>query len=251
MAKDNLFKDLSENIKIHSTMNYAKFSLLRCNRPIMKTHVERIANEMIRRDLTKENPIKVNTDYEVMDGQHRLEACNQLNIPVYYQFTEMEPIDIGLFNSMSEKWNYEQYLHYWIEHDVEDYKILGQYRRRYPYAISAFIHLLTGDYGKRLYDDFKNGTFVITQSLASIEEILRKITQLKEFNDSIYRTKSFMMTYAYDVLTHPDFDHDKFLKKLALVPTKFIRQTKKKDYLRMIEDIYNRNVSEPNYIRFY
>jgi len=50
-------------------------------------------------------------------------------------------------------------------------------------------------------------------------------------------------------LTHPDFNHDVFVHKVNLVPARFVKQENKRDYFRMIEDIYN--YKNPNQIRLF
>ena len=232
-------------------MNFEQFNFLECNRSIMPKHVKRLAQEIERKNLTKENPIKIDKEFNVLEGQHRLLACESMKIPVYYQFSEMTHQDIGKFNSLNEKWAYKDYLKYWSNQGVDDYKILGGFVKRYPYPISLFVYLLTGAQNNTVLGDFRNGMFKITQGLDFIEDILLKISELGKYNDVIYRHRGFIMVYAYDVMTHPDFEHKKFLHKVSVTPSLFIKQTNRKDYLRMIEEIYNRNNKHGLSLRLY
>ena len=77
---------------------------------------------------------------------------------------------------------------------------------------------------------------------------LQDLKQFKEYNDKIYRHRTFILGYI-DVLTHPDFDHNVFIHKITLVPARFVKQETRKDYFRMIEDIYN--YRNPNPIRLF
>ena len=68
--------------QIHETQNYNMFSLINGNRPIEKDRVKRLQKEIKQFGL--KNPILVTQDKGVLDGGHRLEACENLGIPVRY-----------------------------------------------------------------------------------------------------------------------------------------------------------------------
>ena len=86
--------------------------------------------------------------------------------------------------------------------------------------------------------DFKLGYFKVKQSISQVQEILDKITEFKQFDNKIFRHRTFVLTYI-DCLTHPDFDHDKLVHKVSVKPESFVKCESQIDYLRMIEDLYN------------
>jgi len=236
-----LFNEIEESYTIRSTMNYDQFKLVECNRPVTMKQVNHVMNEIMRVNLTKENPIKVSSDYEVLDGQHTLLACKKLEIPVYYMFTEMQKTDIGSFNSVGKAWGYADYLNFYVSQGHEQYKIFQTFVKRYPFAITTLITILTGNNTHAVFTDFKLGQLKISQSLDHIEDILSKIVDFKPHSESTFRHRAFIKAYTEQALTHPDFSHKKFLHKVELAPQLFTKQRNNKDYLRMIEDIYNRN----------
>ena len=69
-------------LKVMETMDYSLFSKFNGNRDVNKLHVNRIAKSMSEQFLIK--PIDVNEKHEVIDGQHRLEACKETGNPLYY-----------------------------------------------------------------------------------------------------------------------------------------------------------------------
>ena len=70
---------------ITSTNNYDQFVLLGNNRDVREGHVKAIMRSLEKNgNWTLRRPIDVNESFHVIDGQHRLEACTRLGIPVGY-----------------------------------------------------------------------------------------------------------------------------------------------------------------------
>lgn len=231
--------------KVYKTNNYDKFKFVASNRQVSLAHVREIMAEIQRIDLTSENPIKVTRSHEIMEGQHTFEACKELGIPVYYMYTKMTNSDIGQFNSVQKSWSYKAVLSHFCVEGYHDYKIMAGFAKRHPYPLSTLVILLSGENTKRVMNEFRRGEFKVAQSIDSVEQLLSKITEFKEYNDKIFRHRTFVLSYL-DVLTHPDFDHNVFVHKVSLVPARFIKQETQKEYFRMIEDIFNyRNQNNP------
>ena len=76
------FKSSRGITKVLYEKNYTKFTLLDDNRDINDVHVEALAKSMKKSGQLM--PIIVNENLEVLDGQHRLKACELLGLPVAY-----------------------------------------------------------------------------------------------------------------------------------------------------------------------
>jgi hypothetical protein len=232
------------NISIYKTNNYDMFKYIASNRVITENHVKEIMSEIQANNFLEENPVKVNKNHEIIEGQHTFQACVRLEIPVYYMYTKMTKKNIGRFNSSRKTWNMEDVLHHYCVEGVHDYKVLAGFRSRHPYPLSTLIYLLTGENSKRVLTEYRKGEFKIGQSLDTVEKLLDCIKEFKEYSDKIYRNRAFITSYI-DVLTHPDFKHDVFVHKVSLAPSKFTKQENKRDYFRMIEDVYNFKNNNP------
>ncbi len=77
---DKLKKVSPVNVVIRNTYDYGKFKLIGINRIVDKKHATTIAEAILFRNLLHLFPIIVNTDWEVMDGQHRLSAVKHIQI---------------------------------------------------------------------------------------------------------------------------------------------------------------------------
>ena len=73
---------------IKETKNYAIFKFRPENRPITEAHVRYMFNSLKVKNLLDRFPVLVNTEIEVIDGQHRIKACERFGIPVKYTMDE-------------------------------------------------------------------------------------------------------------------------------------------------------------------
>lgn len=240
--------DLSFIVPVFKTSDYNKFMFIESNRIIKPGKVSKLKNEIERNNLLIENEIKVIVSPSgkliIYDGQHRFAACMELGLPIYYRFSKMAIEDIGIFNSMPDKWSLEDSLHSYCMRDAHDYKVLAGFRKTYQYPLSTLIGILQGRHDKTMLDEFRMGDFKVTQELEFVHEVLSKIQEFKKYNDKIYRHRTFLRVYM-DLLTHPKFNHDTMIHKIEQIPIRFIFCTRVNDYLRMIEDIYNYNNRNP------
>lgn len=64
-----------------TTKNYNRFKTLRGSRELNMGAVMQMTEFAIL-------PIQVTTRYEIVEGNHRFEACRQLGLPINYEFVE-------------------------------------------------------------------------------------------------------------------------------------------------------------------
>ena len=228
--------------------DYNRFLLVESNRTIRPNKISNLRVEIERNDLTNENEIKVVLNDEnrliIVEGQHRFITCMDMKLPIYYRFSNMTLDDIGLVNSVQDKWSLNDSLHHYCNRGVHEYKVLAGFKKQYKYPISTLINVLSGRNDKTMLDEFRRGQFKVTQSLEFVHDVLGKIQEFRQFNDKIYRHRTFLSVYI-DLLTHPEFKHDILVRKIEQVPMRFIHCTRTNDYLRMIEDVYNYNNRNP------
>tara|TARA_R110000765_G_scaffold391805_1_gene484796 strand:+ start:348 stop:1094 length:747 start_codon:yes stop_codon:yes gene_type:complete len=228
----------------YESTDYGKFKFVEANRDLNEHHINEIIQEIENNDLRNESPVKVNKEFEIMEGQHTFAGCEREGLPVRYIFSRMTVDDIGRYNGAQRPWSSVQMLNHYCIRGFEHYLILNEFVKKYKYPISTLLVLLSGEHTKQLFKDYKFGKFVVKQSIAEVQTILDKVSEFKEFNDKVYRHKTFVLTYI-DCLTHPDFDHHKLVHKVSIIPEQFIKCDNQVDYLRMIEDVYNYRNQQP------
>ena len=218
--------------------DYGKFQFVGANRQLSEHHVSEVMEEITNKDLGAENPVKVDKKFNIMEGQHTAIAYQRLEMPIRYIFTKMTVDDIGRYNMARKSWALNDVLNHYCVRGFEDYKILYGFYKKYHYPVSTLIILLSGDNSKSALKEFKFGHIKVNQSISEVQEILDKISEFKQFGNNVFRHKTFVLTYI-DVLTHPDFRHDIMIHKTSIVTDRFKEQKTQRDYLLMLEDIYN------------
>ena len=68
--------------KYFEPTDYSKFKKARGNRPVDTAHVKQLKRLIAEKDLY--DPIRVNTNMEVIAGQHTLQARKELDLKVPY-----------------------------------------------------------------------------------------------------------------------------------------------------------------------
>ncbi len=93
--------------KIVQTTNYSLFNKAGFNRDVNDAHVAKLMKSIKDTGYIVEFPIIVDSNYTIVDGQHRFEACKRLGLPIYYtqakrEFTASDIINI---NSTQKSWS--------------------------------------------------------------------------------------------------------------------------------------------------
>ena len=75
---------------IHTTYDYDHFNYIRFNRPISPKNLSKLIELNKEKDRFHLFPIIIDQDYNIIDGQHRFEACKQLGKPIHYLIDRSE-----------------------------------------------------------------------------------------------------------------------------------------------------------------
>lgn len=128
--------------KISFTTNYGMFKRINSNREINKNHLRKLKAGIQAKNLLYLFPIVVNKDMEIVDGQHRLKASEELRLPIYYIIdNSITKADIAMVNSNRKGWSAKDYISFYAEEGKKPYKHL-QELLEYPITIMTGIKLL-------------------------------------------------------------------------------------------------------------
>lgn len=110
------------NIEVYETNDYSKFKFIPENRITVKSHIAKLVGSIDKVNLLLDFPIIVDNDFNVLDGQNRLEACIIKKIPVYYKFAKlMNKSHISIINTVSKKWIMEDFMHQYVKLGNKNY----------------------------------------------------------------------------------------------------------------------------------
>ncbi len=232
---------------VYKTTNYDMFGHFKGNRETNEAHIKNLMESLAEKQLPV--PIVVDEQFRVGDGQNRLEACRRLGVPVYYTIIPgMTLQDVKRLNSNVKTWSWQQHMESFIDLKYKDYITYKEFFNSYEINHTECMQLLLGNtsqrYGSRkgqktMARAFADGQFRIVQYDIAIKQA-NMITEVKPYFDG-YTHHHFIRALVHLFDKKQDvYNHDVFLKKLQKRTPKLMHQANRNDYLKNIEEIYNK-----------
>lgn len=255
---------------VKETSNYGLFKILNGNRPVSEIHVRKLMDSFITEGYLF-SPILVNKYFEVIDGQHRLEAAKRLKLPIYYiQDDNYSLNEVQILNSLNKVWTNVQYLDSFCELNLKPYMQIKEFLKYFPdFTLTAALMIISNssniekkraieglksDNPKRSGRDkevflrtFRQGKFEI-KDLQLAYENANKILMIKQYYDG-YARKHFVATMI-TLFKNNQFDFAEFLLKLKQQPTTLVHCANVEQYKLLIEKIYNFRRSKKINLRY-
>ena len=248
MSQQDLFNanNFKVEAQVFSTKNYDLFKILNGNRDVNLLHVERLKQSFAKHYLF--NPILVNNNFEIIDGQHRFTSAKSLGLTIYFIITNYGLKETQIFNTNSKNWKKEDYLDGYCKAGNSNYLTFRSFMNEFPdFTITGIETILSNLYGggkqtvllgKHAHArTFENGEFKVYDINYSYETIY-KIIDYKQYYVN-YSQTLFVRTLT-QLFKNNNYNHAKMLTKLS-IPNKFKLepQTNGEAYLTLLENIYN------------
>ncbi|WP_338400098.1 ParB N-terminal domain-containing protein [Clostridium perfringens] len=213
------------------------------NRNLNDRNFRKLLRSMTEKQLVI--PILVNGEFEIIDRQHRFEACKQLCYPVdYYIEKDYQIDDVKRANLISCNWNFDDYLNLNCRLRKPAYfefeKMKADYKLKTAQLLDIISYLNDKDYSK-IKMLFEDDSFEIDNSM----EIQRFLLSLNDFNffryyNSAKFTKAFLKLYI-----RSEYSHELMLKKIESQKHKFKKKQICNEYIGMlVNEIYSYGNSE-------
>lgn len=226
-----------------STKDYSIFKEFTSNREVDTKHVKQLVASIRSRNLLNVNPIVVDKSMRVVDGQHRLAAAQILGVEIFYIMEEITRKDISLLNSNQKNWNAMNYINFYTIEKVSSFMQLSSLINNYPeMAISALL-VLSNSESKRSLVQIKDGNL----DVLNIDHARKCGDLCRELH------RRFICEFVFDsrfplalsaALNAENFEMDTLIDKIESNPRAFVCCHTKKQYLEMIEEIFNRSLSK-------
>lgn len=235
---------------VYRTSKYDWFKISSKNRPVDKTHVNKLIKAIQKNNLLESRPITVSDDLTVIDGQHRLAAAKKLNIPIYYQITNLGIQDAPAINCSQKNWDSKDYMHSFSEMGNDNYTRVIEISKETHFSPNAIIKIISNMVGcGRSYKVFRDGKFEIDAEsvyqfkkiLLLIRSIIERIkTHPKYHNNYKYVSSTRGMDSLFSFLRNEldEKHHELFARKMYDFADKVYRCATIKDYHDMYMRIY-------------
>lgn len=235
---------------VFRTTDYNALKKLKGNRDIFEPRKKKIISS-IRENGWIRNPVVVNEKMEVIDGQGRTEALEELGMPVEYVVSVGATIDHCIALNLKQKnWGIFDFIKSYAAQGDEAMQMLERLILKYgDITISAILEVCTVG-GRRQPTDLVNGIksktikvydeFTCDEILQFVRECLRLIGRGKGRADTWAASLKL-------ICLSDDLDEKKFLKQLEKQSGSVQGVTTEKDALRQAEKIYNYGTSNKVY----
>lgn len=231
--------------EIYETKDYEVFTLIESNRPIYPAHLRRLVSAIKHNNKLQQNPIRVSPDGEVLDGQHRLEAAKELNLPIFYYIddSDTDVTDIVAENWTVKRWTLNDVINFWCANGKESFIKLREFLEKHPWmtapvAVAVLQGRKSNSYiNGRNRERFIMGEFEITdwQYATRFANAIGDFMKLIDFAND----RKFMAAISY-LLRLPDYDHERMIEQMERYGTDMERQVSQTEYLRTLEEVYNK-----------
>lgn len=164
LSKENKDESIT---KIYSTNNYDKFKFkpTHNNRyKISPTHVKSLVDSITKVGYMPSNPILINKDFEILDGQTRFLACKVLKLPIIYLICENSISDnlIIQYTQVQNRWGVIDFIAHHAHNGIEVYEKLLEITEQYKLPISITLDLcIPGGLGNKRTPKIKQGELLV------------------------------------------------------------------------------------------
>lgn len=233
-----------ENV-VQQTTNYGGFKFLSNNRKVDAAHVNNIKKAMEENgNLTKVVPVLVNQKMEIIDGQHRFQACKELGLPVYYSLVSgLDIHEARSMNILQKNWSLGDFAKSYADSGNVNYQKYITLRETYGLSdsvtlVSVKALSLTDRGGGRGYKQFKAGELTITdEQFKEAKETLEKLAEITEYtNAANNRAGAFAFLRIFQ---SKNYNHTRMISRLKRFGKKMESYSNTSDCLRQAEDVYN------------
>jgi hypothetical protein len=228
--------------KVYQTSNLSIFKQIDGNRVPNIQHVKRLADS-IRVYGMKCNPILVNEQMQVIDGQHRLMAAKESESFVYYIIVNGYDLnEVHTLNLNQKNWTKKDFMEGYANIGIKDYVLIKKFTEKnddfvltdcIAFCSNNSVNSGTTNNGKK---PFENGEWKC-KDLIIAQDWANKIRMIKPYYSEFNRS-TFVGTMI-SLFMNNNFDFNEFMHKLRLQPTALVTCANREQYKTLIEDIYN------------
>ena len=232
--------------EIIRTTDYYKFRQMVGNRSISK-RAENI-KESIKRIGWVSNPIIVNQNMEIVDGQARFQALRELGMPIEYRMIpNLDIDDCRTLNKFNTDWKAIDFLDSFAAVGNHNYMRLKNLMETFgEHQLRLVLRAAGRSYDK---EEFQEGNMILTDRDFGLA--FRRLSTLSKFKPVLKRFGGrALVKYPaiFFIADRNDVDTDEMLRVLRICDPKDIYCDTALHFLESIQKVYNRNKMRKNRI---
>ncbi len=236
-------------MKIQQTEDYTLFKRISGNRTINKAQVSKLYDSLGNHpEMASAAPIIVNEQMQIIDGQHRFEALKKLGLPITYIIMEgLSLREVQILNSATKTWTPLDYAKSFSELGYKDYDVYLEFRKKYQLGHNILLAYLSSNKddenalrsrktGSNTVQTFRDGKFKVANVKVS-HVLCQELVDVQQYYKN-YDSRVFALAFKV-AASHPKYDHQRMISKIAEHPTMLKDTPYMEDYMRQLEKIFN------------
>lgn len=236
-----------EGGKVYVTNRYSLFSGVVGNRVINNRHVTNLTRSIAKHNMLEVRPIIVTKELKIIDGQHRLEAAKNNDVPIYFIIAseDLSLDDVHLLNQDQRSWLTLDYVKSYDELGKKEYQIFYQFIKDYNISVEGGLIFIFNNNSGNYYHMVKSGNLELTNE--DLKNGIRRADLWVKVSAYFLNTSS-KRVYIYRSINEIDRLElgEKLIEKLNYSNFKLEGKTSLREYMRQFEDVLNwKNRAEP------
>jgi hypothetical protein len=252
LENDKINQVLTDDIvnRVYGSFDYSKFRFIFGNRELRRAKVVKLREAIKRNNRIASYPVIVNSNFQIIDGQHRFIALTELGLEISYVIDDTFDIQgIAKSNTIADKWKANDYLLAYQTLGIVDYGVFANFMKTYDTNFTVTLVLFNGKYSGNLYRDFAEGKFQ-ARNLDRATKWIEMVQDFKKYIQDIHKDRHFVRAII-NCFNHPEYNHTRMVKKMKSKGRLMTKSTSRIDYIRQLEAMYNWHVSEDKKVRFF
>ncbi len=231
---------------IQKTKEYSQFKYLPGNRPLDKGHLKRLTKSIEKENHLNLHPIIVNSEYEIIDGQHRFSVAKELGLDLFYIQSEKVSSDHLIECNVNQKlFEVENYIDFFaIKEKKPEYIQLKDMLKSTGLKPKALLTLLLGVVNSSILEFLKTGKFKFPlnqeplQILDFYHDFLAYVKDKRIKPLSMFSNHNFTKAFRWIHKTS-GFSSELLFKKLDLRWFDLKPQRTAEEWYQLLISIYN------------
>ena len=221
---------------------YEVFNLLDYNRNINRNQVNKIKESITKHGYVTSNPIIVDKDMNIIDGQHRFTACKEMGLPIEYEIQDVKDDLIIDLNTTQRSWSLADYVKYYaLKQNRQSYLRLMNLSSELNLSYNSLLILIKDTaIGGYQNNEVKEGKFYMsiddTIRIRTISKLIREAVELLRLPTTDRLINAFVEIHKLD-----NFEWKRMINQCSQYPTIGYRCRTRDEYVEMLKKVYNFN----------
>ena len=230
-----------ETQAMEQTREYSRFKYKPGNRNLSNNHIKYLKDVITKHGYLESCPIIVNENYEIIDGQHRFEACKQMGLPILYVVQKSVADDLLIdLNITQKKWTTADYVSYYaVEKANPNYIRLAKLMQDTKLDVVTILCLaFNRDIGGNFLTRVKKGELVLDGTNYHSAKVL--YDNIKMLAETLRLKIASRMCRAICVINRQtSFSWSTMLDRASKYRVKAYQCSTQQEWLDMLVNLYN------------